>query len=253
MAQPLSGYPRPISSVHQIEIASACNLKCRYCPSRIMDKPVEDGGFGRPKQFMTREDFCRALEWAQHFEAQNTQGELAITGIGESLLHPEFADFIRLAREALPSNLITFSTNGILVTEKLCEEIAPYNPRAFVSLHRPERAKHAVDLFRRYGLLEGTNIAFATDAFNWAGGLDWEVSIPEDTVVCEYLRAGWAVVLADGRFSACCLDASGASSLATIWDEIGSAQTAPWGDEATGQSCDACHMRVPAEAELLQL
>jgi hypothetical protein len=175
---------------------------------------------------------------------------LAITGIGESLLHPEFADFIRLAREALPGNLITFSTNGILVTEELCEQIAPYNPRAYVSLHRPERAKHAVDLFRKHGLLDGTNTAFATESFNWAGGLDWAVSIPEDSVVCEYLRSGWAVVLADGRFSACCLDASGASSRGTIWDEIGSAVTEPWGDEATSQSCSSCHMSVPREDEL---
>jgi hypothetical protein len=243
-------YPRRFASVHQIEIASSCNLKCKYCPSRVMHKPKNEGGFGRPKKFMERATFERALEWAQHFEREGTQGELAITGIGESLLHPEFADFIRIAREALPGNLITFSTNGILVTEDLCQQIAPYNPRAYVSLHRPERAKHAVDLFRRYGLLDGTNTAFATESFNWAGGLDWEVSIPEDSVVCEYLRSGWGVVLADGRFSACCLDASGASSRGTVWDEIGTVDTAPWGDAATGQSCSDCHMRVPLEEEL---
>lgn len=247
------GYPRPIREIRQIEMASSCNLRCVYCSSPKLHKPYSEGGFNRAKQFISEADFRRALEWAKHFQAAGTQGELALTGLGEALLHPQFVDFVRLAREALPSNLITFSTNGILVTEELCEQIVEYNPRMYVSLHRPEKAKKAIDLGRRYGLLDGTNNSFATDAFNWAGGVDWDVSIAEDSVTCEFLRSGWCVVLASGDITACCLDSAGGGIVGHVNDEIDSLAISPWFHEPTSTGCSNCHMRVPAADELRQL
>lgn len=237
-------YPRPIESIHQIEISSRCNLRCVYCPSPKLDKPVDEGGFGREKEDITVENFARALEWAKHFQEAGTQGELALTGIGEALLHPQFVDLLRMAREALPDSLITFSTNGLLLTREMCEQIAPYQPRVFVSLHRPEKAKHAVDAAREFGLLESTNVAFALDAFDWAGALDWEVSTKYPPP-CAFLSIGWCVVLADGRITTCCLDASGGGVVGSVWDEIGSLGLKPWFDERVGAGCKNCHMRVP--------
>lgn len=250
------GYPRRIASIHQVEISSRCNLKCVYCPSRHLDKPLDVGGSGREKIDITAEHFARALEWAVQFEAEGTQGELALTGVGEALLHPQFVEFVRLAREALPSNLITFSTNGILLTDELCEQLAPYRPAIFVSTHRPEKAGPAINVARRWGLLAGTNTSFATEAFDWAGGVDWEVQIPQDKVTCEFLRVGWAVVLADGRITTCCLDATGGGSVGHITDEIGSLAIGPWG--APGPNgrpvgCEQCHMRVPEASELINV
>lgn len=241
-------YPRPIQSVHQIEITSHCNLRCRYCPSPKLDKPTAEGGFGREKTDITMETFMRALEWATHFEARGTQGELALTGIGEALLHPQFVEFVRLARGALPRNRITFSTNGLLLTDELCAKLAPYRPEVYVSLHRPEKAKGAVDAARRHGILAAVNTAFATESFAWAGGLEWDVSIPEGSVVCEFLRTGWSVVLADGRIVTCCLDGTGDSAVGHVDDEIGSLSIAPWGaDLPDGRhvGCSSCHMSVP--------
>lgn len=238
-------YPRPIQQVHQIEISSDCNLRCVYCPSKDLDKPITDGGSGRAKEMITRETFERALEWARHFRRAGTQGELALTGLGEALMHPEFVDLVRLAREALPSNQITFSTNGILLSEEMCEALAPYRPEVFVSLHRPERAKGAVDRARRHGILAGTNSSFALDAFNWAGQLDWENTA--QPIVCEFLRSGWCVVLADGRITTCCLDATGAGVVGHVDDEIGSLSIEPWGTEVNGRpvGCDSCYQVVP--------
>lgn len=238
-------YPRPIKSIHQIEISSDCNLRCVYCPSRNLDKPIADGGSGRAKQHIARETFERALEWAQHFERAGTQGELALTGLGEALLHPEFVDLVRVAREALPTNPITFSTNGILLSEELCAQLAPYGPQIFVSLHRPEKAKHAVDNARKYGLLSGVNAAAATEAFDWAGQLDWPNTAAP--ITCEFLRSGWCVVLADGRITTCCLDATGAGVVGHVDDEIGSLSIEPWGADYNGRriGCDACYQSVP--------
>ena len=240
-------YPRPITSIHQVEISSRCNLRCVYCPSKDLDKPIESGGSGREMLDISDAHFARALEWAAHFEDEGTQGEFALTGIGEALLHPEFVSYLERAREALPDNRITFSTNGILLTEEICEAIAPFEPEVYVSLHRPEKAKGAIDRARRHGLLKGTNDAFALDAFDWAGQLDWEVSIERDSVTCEFLRTGWSVVLADGRITTCCLDATGAGAVGHVDDEPGSLSIAPWSADYNGSEigCGPCHMRVP--------
>jgi Radical SAM superfamily len=248
VADVTGGYPRPITSIHQVEISTRCNLRCTYCPSRHLDKPIDKGGSGRAKIDISMAHYKRALDWARYFEDRGTQGELALTGIGEALLHPDFVEFLRLAREALPHNLITFSTNGLLLDDELCSAIEPYQPAVYVSTHRPEKAGPAINAARRHGLLAGTNTAFATEAFDWAGEVKWEVSIPPDTVTCEYLRTGWAVVLSDGRMATCCLDAEGASTVGHVDDEPGSLSIAPWA--GVKQGCASCHMRVPEAAEL---
>jgi hypothetical protein len=232
------GYPRPLTSIHQIEITSRCNLRCVYCPSRHLDKPISEGGSGRAKVDITAEHYARALEWAIHFDTLGTQGELALTGIGEALMHPLFVQFVRDARQALPTNPITFSTNGLLLNDALCEQLAPYSPRIYVSTHRPEKAGPAINAARRWGLLADTNTSFATEAFDWAGQVDWEVSIPPASVACEYLRSGWGVVLSDGRITTCCLDATGNGQIGHIDDEPGTVSTRPW------SLCEPCHMVV---------
>lgn len=241
----MSAFPRPITSIHQVEISSRCNLRCVYCPSRNLDKPRSEGGHGRAKIDITDRHYARALEWARHFDRKGTQGELALTGIGEALLHPRFVEYVRLAREALPESPITFSTNGILLTDDLCRRLSPYRPEIFVSLHRPERAKPAIDAARRWGLLKDVNDKFATDAFDWAGQVDWPTQIAAGAVTCDYLRKGWSVVLADGRITTCCLDASGDGSVGHVDDRPGSLSMGPWG------LCGPCHMDVPSDAEVL--
>jgi len=246
-------YPRPIESIHQIEISSRCNLRCVYCTSKDLDKPIAEGGSGRPMIDLTPELYARALEWAVHFEREGTQGELALTGLGEALLHERFVEFVRDAREALPANRITFSTNGLLLTEELCADLAPYRPEVYVSLHRPEKAKGAVDAARRHGILAGYNEAFALSAFDWAGQLakdveetpTWEVTAP--SAPCEFLRSGWSVVLSDGRITTCCLDSTGAGVVGHVDDEIGSLSIKPWKADYNGSEigCGPCMYDPP--------
>jgi organic radical activating enzyme len=247
-------FPRPVTSVHQIELSSRCNLRCTYCPSKDLAKPLDlpmadGGGFGREKTDITEAHFARAIAHAQYHEQQGTQGELALTGIGEALLHPSFPDLADLARFALPDNRITLSTNGVLLAKQdelattLLDSLAENRIAVYVSLHRPEKAKLAIDMLRERNLLAATNQAFATEAFDWAGALDWTVSIPEKSVTCEYLRSGWCVVLADGRVTTCCLDAEGGGVVGHVDDEPGSLYLKPW--EGERQGCDGCHMQVP--------
>lgn len=199
---------------------------------------------------MTREVFERSLEWARTLNgawatAGNHQmAELSLTGVGEALLHPEFETFLRLAREALPTAPLVFSTNGILLTDELAERIAPYKPQVYVSLHRPERAAFAINAARKYGILAGHNPSPATSAFDWAGQVDWPVSAPPS--VCEFLKSGWAVVLADGRISTCCLDASAKGVIGHVNEPIETlARPSNGRGMAPFSLCSACHMTPP--------
>lgn len=219
---------RPVTSVHQIELSTHCNLACRYCPSPVLP---------RVKEHMAMDTYRAALDHVRHYERLGTQGELSLTGIGEALLHPEIIECVALARETITGPLV-LATNGLALTEDLCRALAPYGVQLYVSLHRPEKAGPAVELAKRHGLLAAVNASAATSAFDWAGQVEWFVSAPP--TVCEYLRTGWAVVLADGHVTTCCLDASGAGCIGSVFDEPGAWQVAPY------DLCSICHMTVPA-------
>jgi hypothetical protein len=228
------GYPRPLTAIHQIEVSTHCNLRCVYCPSKDLHKPQFRGV---PAQHMSLDTFARALEWCKHFDAQGGQGELSLTGIGETLLHPQWTDLVILAREALPDCYINFSTNGLLLDDAACEHLANYDVQVYVSLHRPEKAGRALERAKRYGIIEDVNGSAAISAFDWAGQVDWFVSAPADR--CEWLYAGWGNVLVDGRISTCCLDAAAKGVVGHVDDDPAEgAFVKPF------SLCGPCHMQI---------
>lgn len=232
-------YPRPLRSIHQIEITTRCNLRCTYCPHPIQEQLRQQKAMD-----MTRATFERALDWAVALNDVGDQmrAELSMTGVGEALLHPQFVEFLALARARLPEHPIHFSTNGLLLTEDLCARISRYRPLIHVSMHRPEKAGPAIQAAKRFGLLVAVNPAPATAAFNWAGQVDWFVSAPKQ--ICEFLRSGWGVVLVDGRITTCCLDASAKGVVGHVDDPIESL-TKPGTGIKPFSLCEPCHAEVP--------
>lgn len=223
----------PIRSLHQIEITSNCNLRCVYCPSPNL---------GRQKVDMTRSHFLRALEWVKHFVAQGTQVELNLAGIGESTLHPNFIQFVMLAREALGwKHKLHFATNGLMMDRALAEAIAPWRPSVAVSMHRPERAKGAIDALREFGLFEGAASDAATNAVDWAGQIEWGLTTQNFGAPCDWSHQGWAAVLSDGRISSCSMDSDGSGVFGHVSDQIGSLRGKPY------KLCKNCHMDVGIE------
>lgn len=216
---------RKIETIHEIELSSRCNLACSYCPSPTLKRPKID---------MEWADYLRSLEIVKHFVSRGTQGELALTGVGEALLHPRFVEAVHLAREAIGDGYLTFSTNGILFTDEMAAALVAARPAVYISLHRPEVASKAVEVAKRHGLLAGTNSSFATSALDWVGGVDWHVSHPP--IVCEYLRSGWAVIRADGTVGTCCWDAESVSGyLGNVYDE-------PNWFTAPHEACKSCSL-----------
>jgi hypothetical protein len=225
------GFPRPVREVHQIEITSRCNLRCRYCPHPHMERPKVD---------ISREHFEAALRHVQYHVDKGTQTELALTGIGEPLMHPDLGWILGMAREVIGyGRPLTFSTNGVLLHKhpELIEVLKPTQPRVYVSMHRPEVAAPAAVLLQNAGLLAGINNSFVTSAFDWGGTVKWHVNAP--VIVCEYLRSGWCVVLADGRVTTCCLDSEPAGVVGHVNDAPGTMTLAPF------SLCKGCHMQVP--------
>ncbi len=221
--------PRPVTSLHQIEIESRCNLRCSYCPSPHL---------GRPKVSMSEAHYLRALEWARHFIRLGTQRELNLAGIGESTMHPDFVRFVHLAREAVGEDVrLIFATNGILASEEMVKALVSARPAVFVSLHRPEKAGPAVDMYQRYGLLAGVSADPSLNRNDWAG----QVAITNSDgpgIPCPWIRGGWVMAMADGRITACCLDASGKGVVGHVDDQPGSFGTKPY------ELCASCYQHI---------
>lgn len=201
-----------LTRIHQIEITSRCNLACKYCPHPKLQRDKKD---------MTMFNFMRALEWVTYYDQQGTQPELAITGMGEALLHPHFNAFMRAARKSY-TGFLHFSTNGILFKEETAELCKDLNIKVFISAHRPELAGPAVEIANKHGLLAGVNTSFVDSALDFAGTVEWNNSAPEQ--YCAYQKYGWGMVLADGRINTCCWEPEGINTIGHIMDNIDSVE-----------------------------
>ena len=215
-----------ISRIHQIELTTMCNLRCRYCPH---------GKMQRKKEHISLDTFLRALEWVKYFDLQGTQPELSLTGIGEPLMHPMLEELLVCLR-GVYKGAVLLSTNGILMTEEMGAMLAHYGVWVYVSTHRPEKAGPAINICRRRGIFAGSNTAFADSALDWAGQVDWEVSAPQ--MDCKYLGDGWGVVLVDGRITTCCMDAEGAGLIGNVEEVPYSIGMHPY------SLCKSCHMDI---------
>ena len=220
----------PITEIHQIEITSRCNLRCKYCPHPNMKREKEDMDFST---------FVKAIDHVKHYDRQGTQTEISFTGMGEALLHPSFLEWLSYARHHYKGKIL-FATNGILLTEEIIQRCAELNVLIYISLHRPELASsEIVSLCKQYGVLGDVNAGFATSAMDWVGDVDWYVSAPEQH--CAYLSKGWAVVLQDGSINACCWDAEGRNLIGHVDDIPGSLMT------EVKPLCSKCNLLKPDE------
>lgn len=225
----------PIRHIHQIELTSRCNLACKYCPSPKLPRPKVD---------MDEATFKASLYWARFFVERNGPHEVNLAGIGESTLHPRLVEFVAMARAYMgPEQDILFASNGVAMTDALARELAPYRPRIWISLHRPEKAGPAVEILKRYGLIAGVSADPSISATNWAGQVKWHVSVERRE--CTWVKQGKVIVFADGRVSRCSYDASGSGVIATVNDDLEKFQTSPY---SLCRTCDQ-DVGVPMKEE----
>lgn len=223
-----------VTAVHQIEMTSRCNLRCQYCTHPKMP---------RPKQDMDEATYIRSLDVAARLHRLRPEHvtELNLAGIGESTMHPDFLRFVHLAREKIGwgVNLI-LATNGLLVTREMARDLKRSDPWVWVSMHRPEKAGPAIEALREYGLLRGVSADPSVSSVDWAGQVKWHVSTTAKGSLCPWVTAGRVFVMADGRVSRCCFDATGEGVFGTIWDDVEAMATSPY------ELCRKCHLDVGA-------
>ena len=95
------------SLVH-IELTNVCNLKCKMCPLPYMK---------REKGYMDIDLFKKIV-----FELSKSPVEtVALSLFGESMLHKEFSEFLRIAKSAGLN--IFLSVNGLKLSEELSRAI----------------------------------------------------------------------------------------------------------------------------------
>lgn len=221
----------PIQELHQIEITSRCNLRCRYCVHPTMS---------RAKQDMSRDTFEQALTWVKHYADAGSQRELNLAGIGESTMHPEFVDFVRYANDYLEGRtLLILATNGILMTDEMAADIAYANIVVYVSLHRPEKAAAGVEALRSAGIFGGVSTDPATAATDWAGQVKWHRSMaPRE---CMWVKGGKVFCMSDGTIATCSFDGTGSEPLGTVWDDLEQIRTSPY------RLCPSCDQSLAIE------
>lgn len=190
---------------------------------------------------MSWETFERTLKHVAYYVEKGTQGEVSLTGIGEAILHPRFAEALFRVREVIGPRNIILSTNGVDMTHELADILARMRVITFVSIHRPEKAGPAWEMLKKAGVIGGMNTAFVDSSIDWAGQVKWHVSGPKHE--CNYLKLGWGVVRQDGAVNVCCMDAHSKHPLGTVWDEPGTLMT-----RATSL-CGACHLTVPVQLQ----
>lgn len=226
-----------VESIHQLELSSHCNLRCVYCPSRHL---------GRPKLYMSRTHFERSIELVWQLHKNGTQTELNLAGIGESTMHPRFYEFVEHARVVLGPRIdLVLATNGLDMTRELAAHLERYGVRTWVSLHRPEKAGPAVNLLREAGALAGVSADPSIAAIDWAGQVKWQRSAGERGL-CPWTHAGRVMLMADGRFTRCCLDADGRGLLGHI-DQGLPEYTSPY------VLCAKCDLNAGPEANVQTL
>lgn len=89
-----------------------CTHRCRMCPQSTV--PFQ--GQGRFMDKVTMEIILDKIDTERPVS-------LEISAYGETFLHPQAAELIRLARERLPKVSITVATNGLLLNRHLCESL----------------------------------------------------------------------------------------------------------------------------------
>jgi len=92
------------------EISTICNLRCRMCSRTVHGMAPEEQGFMRPEVFDKLADLFAP------------GGTLAMFGRGETLLHPDFPAFLRLAKDR--GMKVCFNTNGKVLTRPIAKAIA---------------------------------------------------------------------------------------------------------------------------------
>ena len=218
-----------VRTITNIEVVSACDNKCAYCPAPEVKNHRYSG-------IMNMDIFRKTLHWVKHFTTRGTQGQVNLFGVGEPLLHPDIVQMVKLAREAVPMfGHIRVNTNGNNLTPDIAEGLKRAGiTDVHVTDHKAETTVRALRILRDADIDHSTNRDFVTGANNWAGQVTWAPQI-DYQIPCPWIGRGEVMVMADGGVTRCCLDAFGEGAMGTVEDNVADM------DVTQFDLCEPCH------------
>ena len=121
-----------------IEPTSLCNFKCIQCFQSLKT----DSHFTRNRGHMPLARFQRVLEQLKAWPGPKIK-VLKLSLYGEPLLHPEFCEMLRIAREADIAERIETTTNASMLSPEIAKKLVEYQlDYARVSIYASEQARH---------------------------------------------------------------------------------------------------------------
>ncbi len=102
-----------------IDVASACNFKCKFCFHALDDAMLKSSGF-KPR-IMDYRLFENIIEQISQFPEKVKC--IGLTGIGEPLLNKRLPDMIKLTKDRDVADKVVVTTNASLLHPKLSEAL----------------------------------------------------------------------------------------------------------------------------------
>lgn len=133
-----------------LELTNKCNLRCVKCPTYETR---------RAKGFMEKELYTKVL---RDIERAGVPVKLGLSGAGESLLHPQIVEFVKLASQTRNVTQVGFATNGLLLSPQLSKELLDSglgrlklsldmaDRETYFRLNRVDGYQQVVDNFREF-------------------------------------------------------------------------------------------------------
>lgn len=106
--------PLDVPWMIHLEPTAACNLRCRACPHGDAES-LHKAGF--KNDFMDMELYRKAI--TDIASMGGAVKALRLFKAGESLLHPDFPEMVRFAKERLPDAALALRTSGVLLNPEL--------------------------------------------------------------------------------------------------------------------------------------
>ncbi|MGC8663586.1 MAG: tungsten cofactor oxidoreductase radical SAM maturase [Thermoplasmata archaeon] len=107
-----------------VEITNGCNLSCKMCYRNFWEDSIG---------FMNKDLFKKLMIQLNDFDTLET---FHFGGIGEPLIHPDFSEFLEMAKKKFTTYV---STNGTLLNEKISRKIIDLGiDRIIFSIDSPE-------------------------------------------------------------------------------------------------------------------
>ncbi|EOT23616.1 radical SAM/SPASM domain-containing protein [Lachnospiraceae bacterium KK002] len=117
-----SAVPLEVPFSVQIDVCSACNMKCKFCYHSDSEAIKREGvKFG----MMSYGLFCKIIDdMKTEWRSQGRKiKKLRLFKAGESLLHPEICAMVQYAKESDVAECIELTTNGTLLSESMSESL----------------------------------------------------------------------------------------------------------------------------------